>query len=142
MNYFSFINSKYFCVIFLLIAFAFVALAIFMFNQEQIVFNVNQTNKNAFMKAIEADTIDNKDSITKVTYGLGFHSGELYIYHSNGEMQHHYSLEGNFNYCNLLQYVKEHGYQLDNIGEMFLVISIVTFIIFLILLLKNLLVKN
>ena len=48
----------------------------------------------------------------------------------------------NISYCNLLQYVKEHGYQLDNIGEMFLVISIVTFIIFLILLLKNLLVKN
>jgi len=60
--------------------------------------------------------IENTDNITKIILGQGWNSGKLTIYHSFGKKETLYITEGMFKIGELERYIKENGYNLDNIG--------------------------
>ena len=60
--------------------------------------------------------LENTDNITKIILGQGWNSGKLTIYHSFGKKETLYITEGMFKLGELERYIKENGYNLDNIG--------------------------
>ena len=107
--------------------------------KDQLVLNINSRNREDFINAIKDDKIDNVSSITKVALRLGRYSGDMYIYYRFGKVKELKSSEGNFDYDNLEQYVRENGYRLDNIANIYLLVSILSLIIAIIL---NKIIKN
>ena len=67
--------------------------------------------------------IEKTNDISKVILGQGWHSGELTIYHSFGKTETLYITEGMFNLGELEAYIRENGYNLDNIGFILIGIS-------------------
>ena len=86
-----------------------------LFNKEGIVINVNSRNKDLVYQSLNGE-IENTDNITKIILGQGWNSGKLTIYHSFGKKETLYITEGMFNLVELERYIKENGYNLDNIG--------------------------
>ncbi len=82
------------------------------FNKEGIAINVNSKNKDLVYQSLNGE-IENTDNVTKIILGQGWNSGKLTIYHSFGK-------KGNVVYLfkigELERYIKENGYNLDNIG--------------------------
>ena len=86
-----------------------------LFNKEGIVINVNSRNKDLVYQSLNGK-IENTDNITKIILGQGWNSGKLTIYHSFGKKKTLYITEGMFKIGELERYIKENGYNLDNIG--------------------------
>ena len=98
-----------------------------LFNKEGIVINVNSKNKDLVYQSLNGE-IENTDNITKIILGQGWKSGKLTIYHSFGKKETLYITEGMFKLGELERYIKENGYNLDNIG--FTLIGISSLIMF------------
>ena len=86
-----------------------------LFNKEGIVINVNSKNKDLVYQSLNGE-IENTDNITKIILGQGWKSGKLTIYHSFGKKETLYITEGMFKLGELERYIKENGYNLDNMG--------------------------
>lgn len=83
--------------------------------KEGIAINVNSKNKDLVVESLNGE-IENTDDITKIILGQGWNSGKLTIYHSFGKTETLYITEGMFKLGELEIYIKENGYNLDNIG--------------------------
>lgn len=92
------------------------------FNKEGYAINVNSKNKAIVEKALTGE-IENTDNITKIILGQGWNSGKLTIYHSFRKTETLYITEGMFNLGELEAYIRENGYNLDNIGFILIGIS-------------------
>lgn len=86
-----------------------------LFSKEGYAININPKNRDLVSKSLSGE-IENTDNVTKIILGQGWHSGELTIYHSYGKKETLYITEGMFNLGELEKYIRENGYNLDNIG--------------------------
>ena len=86
-----------------------------LFSKEGYAININSKNRALVSKSLSGE-IENTDNVTKIILGQGWHSGELTIYHSYGKKETLYITEGMFNLGELEKYIRENGYNLDNIG--------------------------
>lgn len=120
------INSILIIVIILGIVFAFLN-----FNKEGYIININSQNKQLVSKSLNGK-IQNVDSVNKIILGQGWHAGELTIYHSFGKTETLYITEGMFDLGELEEYIRENGYNIDNIGLISIGISGVILIYLLI----------
>ena len=102
------------CIL-IIVAILGILFAFSLFNKEGIVINVNSKNKDLVYKSLNGE-IENTDNITKIILGQGWNSGKLTIYHSFGKKETLYITEGMFKLGELERYIKENGYNLDNIG--------------------------
>ena len=114
------------CIL-IIVAILGILFAFSLFNKEGIVINVNSRNKDLVYQSLNGK-IENTDNITKIILGQGWNSGKLTIYHSFGRKEMLYITEGMFKLGELDRYIKENGYNLDNIG--FSLIGISGLIIF------------
>ena len=96
--------------------------AFFLFSKEGYAININEENKEIVEKAL-SDEIENIDKITNIIMGQGWQSGKLTIYYSLGKTETLHMTEGMFHLSELEEYIKENGYNLDNIGRIFIVAS-------------------
>ena len=101
--------------ILVIIAIISVICAISLFNKEGYAINISSKNKELIKETLNGE-IDNTDNITKIILGQGWNSGKLTIYHSFGKNETLYITEGMFKLGELERYIKENGYNLDNIG--------------------------
>lgn len=102
------------CIL-IIVAILGILFAFSLFNKEGIVINVNSKNKDLVYQSLNGE-IENTDNITKIILGQGWNSGKLTIYHSFGKKETLYITEGMFKLGELERYIKENGYNLDNIG--------------------------
>ena len=102
------------CIL-IIVAILGILFAFSIFNKEGIVINVNSKNKDLVYQSLNGE-IENTDKITKIILGQGWNSGKLTIYHSFGKTETLYITEGMFKIGELERYIKENGYNLDNIG--------------------------
>ena len=102
------------CIL-IIVAILGILFAFSLFNKEGIVINVNSKNKDLVYQSLNGK-IENTDNITKIILGKGWNSGKLTIYHSSGKKETLYITEGMFKLGELERYIKENGYNLDNIG--------------------------
>mgnify|MGYP000174563729 FL=1 len=102
------------CIL-IIVAILGILFAFSLFNKEGIVINVNSKNKDLVYQSLNGE-IENTDNITKIILGQGCNSGKLTIYHSFGKNETLYITEGMFKLGELERYIKENGYNLDNIG--------------------------
>lgn len=86
-----------------------------LFSKEGYVISINSKNKDLISNSLNSE-IENTNDVTKIILGQGWHSGELTIYHSFGKTETLYITEGMFNLGELEKYIRENGYNLDNIG--------------------------
>ena len=114
------------CIL-IIVAILGILVAFSIFNKEGIAINVNSKNKDLVYQSLNGE-IESTDSITKIILGQGWNSGKLTIYHSFGKKETLYITEGMFKLGELERYIKENGYNLDNIG--FTLIGISGLIIF------------
>lgn len=127
--------KKYLCLILLSIFSMIISLNLLM--KEQIILNINSDNREYFINAIKNDKINNIDSITKVKLDQGWLSSDLFIYYSLGKTEKINLTEGKLEYLNLEKYVMENGYDLDNSARILFLISLLSFILFIILIIIN-----
>ena len=92
------------------------------FLEEGYAININSKNKEIVKETLNGE-INKTGDITKIILGQGWHSGELTIYHSFGKTETLYITEGMFKLGELESYIKENGYNLDNVGFTFIGIS-------------------
>ena len=102
------------CIL-IIVAILGILFAFSLLNKEGIVINVNSKNKDLVYQSLNGE-IENTDNITKIILGKGWNSGKLTIYHSFGKKETLYITEGMFKLGELERYIKENGYNLDNIG--------------------------
>lgn len=102
------------CIL-IIVAILGILFAFSIFDKEGIVINVNSKNKDLVYQSLNGE-IENTDKITKIILGQGWNSGKLTIYHSFGKKETLYITEGMFKIGKLERYIKENGYNLDNIG--------------------------
>lgn len=102
------------CIL-IIVAILGILFAFSLFNKEGIVINVNSKNKDLVYQSLNGK-IENTDNINKIILGQGWNSGKLTIYHSFGKKETLYITEGMFKLGELERYIKENGYNLDNIG--------------------------
>lgn len=114
------------CIL-IIVAILGILFAFSLFNKEGIVINVNSKNKDLVYQSLNGE-IENTDNITKIILGQGWNFGKLTIYHSFGKKETLYITEGMFKLGELERYIKENGYNLDNIG--FTLIGISSLIMF------------
>lgn len=87
--------------------------AVTLFTKEGVTINVNLENKELVKKSLNEE-IENTDNVTKIILGNGWHSGKLTIYQSFGKAETIYITKGKFNLGELEKYIRENGYNLDN----------------------------
>ncbi len=92
------------------------------FLEEGYAININSKNKEIVKETLNGE-INKTGDITKIILGQGWHSGELTIYHSFGKTETLYITEGMFKLGELESYIRENGYNLDNVGFTFIGIS-------------------
>ena len=119
--------------ILMIIAILSIVLALFLFSKEGYIININSKNKDIVSNALNGE-IEKTNDISKVILGQGWHSGELTIYHSFGKTETLYITEGMFNLGELEAYIRENGYNLDNIG--FILVGISSLILIYLLICK------
>lgn len=100
-----------------------VIVAFSFFNKEGYAININSKNKALITKSLNGE-IKNTDNVTKIVLGQGWHSGKLTIYHSFRKIEILNITEGMFNLEELEKYIRENGYNLDNIGFASLGVSV------------------
>ena len=113
--------------ILIIVAILGIVFAFSLFSKEGIAINVNSKNKDLVYQSLNGE-IENTDNITKIILGQGWNSGKLTIYHSFEKKETLYITEGMFKLGELERYIKENGYNLDNMG--FSLIGISGLIIF------------
>ena len=113
--------------ILIIVAILGIVFAFSLFSKEGIAINVNSKNKDLVHQSLNGE-IENTDNVTKIILGQGWNSGKLTIYHSFGKTETLYITEGMFKLGELERYIKENGYNLDNMG--FSLIGISGLIIF------------
>ena len=123
------------CIL-IIVAILGILFAFSLFNKEGIVINVNSKNKDLVYQSLNGK-IENTDNITKIILGQGWNSGKLTIYHSFGKKETLYITEGMFKLGELERYIKENGYNLDNIGFVLIATSIVILMYLLIYMYVN-----
>lgn len=96
--------------------------AFYFFSKEGYAINMDSKSKAIVEKALSGE-ITKTDDITKIILGQGWNSGKLTIYHSFGNTETLYITEGMFNLGELEKYIRENGYNLDNIGFAFIGVS-------------------
>ena len=119
--------------ILMIIAILSIILALFLLSKEGYIININSKNKDIVSNALNGE-IEKTNDISKVILGQGWHSGELTIYHSFGKTETLYITEGMFNLGELEAYIRENGYNLDNIG--FILVGISSLILIYLLICK------
>ena len=129
--------KQHLCIILILLSIFSMITSLNLFTKEQIVLNINSDNREHFRNVLKNDKIDNIDSITKIKLGQGWHSSELFIHYSLGKIEKINLTEGNLDYLNLEQYVKENGDNLDTSAKILFLISLLSFILFIILIIIN-----
>ncbi len=118
------------CIL-IIVAVLVIVFAFSLFSKEGIAINVNSKNKDLVSKSLNGE-IENTDDVTKIILGQGWHSGKLTIYHSLGKIETLYITEGMFNLGELEKYIRENGYNLDNIGFISIGVSSIILIYLLI----------
>ena len=108
-----------------------IVFAFSLFNKEGVAINVSSKNKDLVYQSLNGE-IANVYNVKKIILGNGWHSGELTIYHSFGKTETIYITEGKFNLGKLEKYIRENGYNLDNIGFTSIGMSSLIFIYLLI----------
>lgn len=86
--------------------------------EEQTYLKVNEDNKQSIREAL-SEVLKSDDEIVKVSIGNGFHSGEFHIYYKSGEEQKFIigsSKIGKIDNNYIDSYVRENGYDYDNIA--------------------------
>lgn len=101
--------------ILIIVAILGIIFAFSLFTKEGVAINVNSKNKDLVYQSLNGE-IENVDDVTKIILGQGWHSGELTVYHSWRKTETLYITEGMFNLGELEKYIRENGYNLDNIG--------------------------
>ena len=114
------------CIL-IIVAILGILFAFAIFNKEGVAINVNSKNKDLVYQSLNGET-ENTDNITKIILGQGWNSGKLTIYHAFEKKETLYITEGMFKLGELERYIKENGYNLDNIG--FILIGFSGLIIF------------
>ena len=109
------------CIL-IIVAILGILFAFAIFNKEGVAINVNSKNKDLVYQSLNEET-ENTDNITKIILGQGWNSGKLTIYHSFGKTETLYITEGMFKLGELERYIKENGYNLDDIGFVLIGIS-------------------
>lgn len=99
----------------IIIAILGIVFAFSFFNKEGYAINVSSKNKEIVNKSLNGE-IENVDNVTKIILGQGWNLGNLTIYHSFGKIDTIYITEGMFNLGELEKYIRDNGYNLDNIG--------------------------
>ena len=117
--------------ILIIVAILGIVLAFSIFNKEGVAINVSLKNKDLVYQSLNEE-IENVDNVTKIILGNGWHSGELTIYHSFGKTETIYITEGKLNLGELEKYIRENGYNLDNIGFISIGVSSIILIYLLI----------
>lgn len=105
--------------ILIIVAILGIVFAFSLFSKEGIAININSKNKDLVYQSLNAE-IENIDNVTKIILGQGWNSGKLTIYRSSGKIETLYITEGMFKLGELERYIKENGYNLDNIGFVFI----------------------
>ena len=123
------------CIL-IIVAILGILFAFSLFNKEGIVINVNSKNKDLVYQSLNGK-IENTDNITKIILGQGWNSGKLTIYYSFGKKETLYITEGMFNLGELEKYIRENGYNLDNIGFISIGVSSIILIYLLIYMYVN-----
>lgn len=113
---------KKFNYIVVIIAILNIVIALFCFNKEGYIINVNSSNKEIVKNALNGK-INNVDNINKIILGQGWNSGELTIYHSSGKTETLNISEGMYKLGTLETYIRENGTNLDKIGFVLIGIS-------------------
>ncbi len=112
------------CIIGVIFAFS-------LFNKEGYAINISSKNKDLVRNLLNGK-IEDTSNVTKIILGQGWHSGELTIYHSFEKKEILYITEGMFDLGELEKYIKENGYDLDNIGFISIGVSSIILIYLLI----------
>ena len=118
------------CILFI-ISIISIIVAFSFFNKEGYAININSKNKDLITKSLNGE-IKNTDDVTKIVLGQGWHSGKLTIYHSFRKNEILNITEGMFNLEELEKYIRENGYNLDNIGFISIGVSSIILIYLLI----------
>jgi len=99
--------------------------------QEQTYLDITEENRQIIYNALNSNYLDNIGKINKVSAGSGFHSGELCLYYENGDKEILYPVNV-ANFDDISEFIKENGYDYDNILMLMVCISlIVMFSIFI-----------
>lgn len=101
--------------ILIIVAILGIVFAFSFFIKEGVAINVNSKNKDLVYQLLNKE-IENTDDVTKIILGQGWHSGELITYHSWRKTETLYITDEMSNLGKLEKYIRENGYNLDNIG--------------------------
>ena len=102
-----------------------------LFSKEGYAINISSKNEDLVRNLLNGK-IENANNVTKIILGQGWHSGELTIYHLFGKTETLYITEGMFDLGELEKYIKDNGYDLDNIGFISIGVSSIILIYLLI----------
>lgn len=91
--------------------------------EEQTYLKVNESNRQSINEALREVT-SSDSAIVKISIGNGFHCGEVYVYYESGEKEKFIiggSKIGKVDDEYIDSYVRENGYNYDNIAMMIVI---------------------
>ena len=131
--------KKYIIIAMIGIAIINVFIGISLIFKESIRLKVTSSNKADVTRILKQE-IDNVEDINRIELGMGFHSGQLNIYYSNGRKSTLYISEGMFRNESIETYIRENGKELDDVAKLYFLISLIFVILSIIA--KNIKMKE
>ena len=131
--------KKYIIIAMIGIAIINVFIGISLIFKESIRLKVTFSNEADVTRILKQE-IDNVEDINRIELGMGFHSGQLNIYYSNGRKSTLYISEGMFRNENIETYIRENGKELDDVAKRYFLISLIFVILSIIA--KNIKMKE
>lgn len=131
--------KKYIIIAMIGIAIINVFIGISLIFKESIRLKVTSSNEADVTRILKQE-IDNVEDINRIELGMGFHSGQLNIYYSNGRKSTLYISEGMFRNESIETYIRENGKELDDVAKIYFLISLLFVILSIIA--KNIKMKE
>lgn len=131
--------KKYIIIAMIGIAIINVFIGISLIFKESIRLKVTSSNEADVTRILKQE-IDNVEYINRIELGMGFHSGQLNIYYSNGRKSTLYISEGMFRNESIETYIRENGKELDDVAKIYFLISLIFVILSIIA--KNIKMKE
>lgn len=116
--------KKYIIIAMIGIAIINVFIGISLIFKESIRLKVTSSNEADVTRILKQE-IDNVEDINRIELGMGFHSGQLNIYYSNGRKSTLYISEGMFRNESIETYIRENGKELDDVAKIYFLISLI-----------------
>lgn len=116
--------KKYIIIAMIGIAIINVFIGISLIFKESISLKVTSDNEAEVIRILKQE-IDNVVDINKIELGMGFHSGQLNVYYSNGRKSTLYISEGMFSNESIETYIRENGKELDDVAKIYFLISFI-----------------